>query len=239
MSYLKKWSLIVFFLFCVASHCGFAAAPLSTIKLHTEDLQEVADIVFPQVVSKINSDPYPLGGFSGVEVGISREQNSQKPVEQAERIGPKTVITLGKGMYYHIDGYLSFSPGESSQFGGLLRWSFYQNPRLPLLLSIQGYGGAGSITDDIFAQTYGANLMATLYQKYFSIYTGIGPSRGVVRFFGGDSGSTETKDTYVKTVASSQFILGASFYIDKISVGAQVDSFKETSIYTLRISTRM
>lgn len=86
--------------------------------------------------SKVLDNPYPLGGYTGIEFGLASEFI---PVEDLASLGSKTTdkgeynyytLTLGKGLYYNVDMHAYFTPfGQAEKmqsYGAQIRWGFYE-----------------------------------------------------------------------------------------------------------------
>lgn len=190
---------------------------------------------------KILSDPFPLGGYSGLEVGLSLES---LPTQEIGRLGSGVLapqqeatyakLSVGKGLYEDVDVFLSFTPYQSAkteliEYGGMLRWSFYQGAQFPLTLSAVVHLGGLNVQDKMTAQTIGADLVGGLNVNDVALYVGVGPIRAQGTFLGGDSGVTDG-DKSSQTEESSGFhqMIGASVRFGSAFLAAQVDRHTQT-----------
>lgn len=184
--------------------------------------------------SKLLTDPYPLGGYSGFEMGLSLES---LPTDDLSRLGsglaspqqdvvyPK--ITFGKGLYNDIDIFLHFTPfrrqDEISLYGGMLRWGFYQGQYLPVSASVLLHANAGNFGNILTAKTYGADLMGGITVNQVSIFAGLGLIQSKGTFTGGTNsvtGGLEEKEV----VEGLHTVVGANFrFFDTVFVALQVD----------------
>jgi hypothetical protein len=184
-------------------------------RLDAQDRREVARILGLNTSSKILSNPYPLGGYSGVEIGVSLEVVN---IEDLSRLGcqpgeagcPTTQvsedkelkyprISIGKGLYKNIDFFLNFVPpmhDDISDFGGMARWSFFHAKFLPINLSLLAHANRMNIKDALISENVGAEILAGVNVNNFAFYFGGGYLRSEVTFLGGDgqSGSVDAGD---------------------------------------------
>lgn len=113
------------------------AALLIPQNMNSGDRQEALRIIGLGTAAKTLSDPYSLGGYSGLEFGLSVET---VPTEELARLGNRLAssqadisipkFTIGKGLYSNLDFFIHFIPynqrTELSQYGGIIRWGFYE-----------------------------------------------------------------------------------------------------------------
>jgi len=129
-------------------------------------------------------NPYPLGGYEGIEAGVSLESI---PSEDISKLGSRSVpnrslsfsrLSIGKGLYNNVDFFLSYVPYTQSTglsfYGGALRWAFFQATFLPATFSLVGHGSSSNLNNQIFTQSYGTNVLMTLALDPFSVYAGGG-----------------------------------------------------------------
>jgi hypothetical protein len=106
--------------------------------LNSVERRKALEILGFSSSSKLLGNPYPLGGFAGVEIGYTSEIISTgelaslgtKPKTQSET--SFSTLTLGKGLYNNLDIFLQFSPFSQdeaiSSFGGQLRVGDFTKP---------------------------------------------------------------------------------------------------------------
>ncbi|MEK7355008.1 MAG: hypothetical protein AAB250_01065, partial [Bdellovibrionota bacterium] len=137
------------------SHAA-SAAILIPANLSASDRVEALKIIGMGTSAKLLSDPYPLGGYDGLEMGLSIES---LPTDDLGRLGNRLTapqqdvaypkLTIGKGVYNNIDIFIQFTPytrqDELSQFGGIMRWGFYQAQFQPLSASILLHMNNGNV----------------------------------------------------------------------------------------------
>ena len=169
----------VFFLFFFIAH------PLLALELpknlNREDRLNVVRLLSMGSSTKILSNPFPLGGYQGLELGLSMELIN---VADISRLGDGTHkelrefrfprISIGKGLYNDVDLFFHFVPfseeSTMSEYGGMGRWSFYQARFLPINLSLLLHASVLNINDSLSSQTIGTELVAGISVDQFSLY---------------------------------------------------------------------
>ncbi|XGC80325.1 hypothetical protein ACES2L_13415 [Bdellovibrio bacteriovorus] len=197
--------------------------------------------------SKILDNPYPLGGYSGIEVGLSSEFI---PIEDLARLGTKTTdrgelnyytLTFGKGLYYNVDTHLYFTPSLQSEkvqaFGGQLRWGFYEAKFFPLSLTSILYAGGANFSNLINISTIGADFVATVSMDNVAIYFGGGKVRAIGKFIGGADGITDNAETVEQDETENHTVFGVSFDVARFFVALEIDRYSD-SIYSTKLGFR-
>lgn len=162
--------------------------------LNAQDRSDVVKTIGLGSAPKLLTNPYPLGGYSGFEVGYSMEfinvrdvnhlgctvgsagcPNNHVPDDDEFRFSR---FTIGKGLYHDIDLFFSFAPpiggSNISDYGAMARWAFYQAEFLPITFSIVVNGNRMNVGDDFIAENYGAELILGITVDSFSLYFGGG-----------------------------------------------------------------
>lgn len=172
--------------------------------LNATDRREVVRTIGLNSAPKALSNPYPLGGYSGFEVGYSVEFIN---VRDIRRLGcvPNTTncdnnysnetewrysrLTIGKGLYNDVDVFFSFIPPtggvRASDYGAQVRWSFFQAQFLPVSLSLIGYFNQLNFNDVFMNRNMGTELMAGVNVNNFALYFGGGWLQAEGTFVGG------------------------------------------------------
>jgi len=164
--------------------------PLSSLafrlpaQLNSFDRKEVTRILGLGTSSKFKSHPYSLGGYSGLETGLSIDSIELKGLNL---LGDKSTqldnlyyprITVGKGLYNNFDIYAHFTPFLKQdiifEYGGMIRWSFYQAEFHPINFSMTVHGSTVNLSDIFVSSTFGASLIGGLTFGEFSTYLGVG-----------------------------------------------------------------
>ncbi|OFZ17867.1 MAG: hypothetical protein A2Z20_05825 [Bdellovibrionales bacterium RBG_16_40_8] len=192
--------------------------------LNYPDLTEVIQILGHSTSSKFLSDPFPLGGYYGFEIGVSIEVIN---TTNLSHLGAGTNkqssfqynrLAIGKGLYNNIDAFIHFVPlsnsNEVSAYGGLLKWNFYQAPFYPFSLSVIGHINTMDIKDSFINETMGWDILGGINLSTFSLY------------FGG--GNQRTRSTFSKSILDSAISLNSTGTI--IVRESQIHSFAGLNI---------
>ncbi|MDZ4660893.1 MAG: hypothetical protein SGJ18_04665 [Pseudomonadota bacterium] len=207
------------------------------VNLSQLDRLETLRILGMGTSSKILSEPYPLGGYSGLELGVSIEfldltdlssLGATIPDKQENTTYPK--LSLGKGLYNNIDMFFNFTPYSKnsglSQYGGMIRWGFYQSPYVPTCLSLLVHGNATNVSQNIFSQSFGVDLVAGFTLNYVSVYFGGGQIESRGQFVGiNSSNNIETEHT-----SSVHTLMGTILTLDKVFVAIELDRYSDAMI---------
>ena len=242
----------------------FAALPLFASaleipkRLTESDRSTVIRTLGMNSSTKILSNPYPLGGYSGLEIGVSVELIDIKGLS---RLGcdpgtsgcPNTArsdekelaysrLTVGKGLYNDIDLFMSFAlpnPGaEIADFGGHLRWSFYEAQFLPIVLSVLTQANQININNSFTSQNVGISLLAGITVDDFAIYFGGGYINSESQFTCGDEedGVVDASDPACQASGSgfinqkesgSKSLVGINLQFDDYFAAAQIDRYRD------------
>lgn len=240
--------------------------------LSAADRKEVVRTVGLNSANKFLTNPYPLGGYSGFEIGYSMEFVN---VRDLRRLGctPGTPgcantaysddtewrfsrLTIGKGLYNNVDLFFSFipptGPERLSDYGGFLRWSFFQAQFLPINLSAIVHYNQLNFEDVYMNRNIGAELMAGVNVDNFALYFGGGMVEARGTFIGPDInfacgndcrvGNNDPElNTKTRTVSNSMrethTVIGLSLHYENLFAAAQVDRYRD-AVYSLKVGLR-
>lgn len=215
--------------------------------LTASDREAALNILGFGSAAKLLSSPYPLGGYDGVEVGVSSEYI---PLADVASLGAKSTsrndlnylnVTLGKGLFYNVDVLLQFTPmpqDESvSVFGGQLRWSFYETKFMPAALSLVVHGSGANFNNLLGTHTTGLDLVGSVNMKDVSLFFGAGQARSVGTFIGGTDGVTDTGNSETADVSSPHTVFGISVKMASVFVALEVDRYVQ-STYAGKVGIR-
>jgi hypothetical protein len=246
MSQIRLFFISILFVVSTFATSAFALKSLPK-SLTPSDQNRALEILGFGSASKILNNPYPLGGYMGIEMGLSTEFI---PIEDLEGLGSGITergefnyytLTLGKGLYYNIDTYLYFSPavqGEDFQnFGAQVRWGFYEFGFFPLSLSAVLYGGGANFSNLINISTFGTDLIATVNMENVAIYTGVGSIRAVGTFVGGANGITASQETEQQDLVEVHTLFGINIALAKMFVAMEIDRYTDT-VYSGKLGVR-
>ncbi|MBX3021075.1 MAG: hypothetical protein KF799_05305 [Bdellovibrionales bacterium] len=176
--------------------------------LKNADREEVVRILGLNSATKVLSNPYPLGGYSGFEIGYSVEFVNVRDIRrlgcQASDPGcPNTSlsdetewrysrITIGKGLYNDLDVFFSFVAPTGgvrlSDYGGMVRWSVYQAEFLPINVSLVAHGNQMNFNDSFVDRNLGGEIIVGVNVDNFALYFGGGFLESQGTFIGSTTG---------------------------------------------------
>lgn len=224
--------------FLLSSTTARAALTLPT-GLDSNDRQEALKIVGFGTAAKILSDPYSLGGYSGLEFGLSLESiptedlarlGNRLAVPQSDAVVPK--FSIGKGLYSGLDLFIHFIPynqqNRLSQFGGVVRWSFFEASSLPISTSFVLHMNTGDISNQMVTRTYGVDLMGGINVNEVALYAGIGIMQAYGMFVGGSQGVTDSAVLERETVNSPHTVAGGTVRFGSIFLALQLDRYTQS-----------
>lgn len=233
---------------CVFLSAAFVQAETALPRnLNRDDRQRALQILGFGSAAKVLDNPYPLGGYSGIELGLASEFI---PVEDLASLGSKTTdkgefnyqtLTMGKGLYYNVDMHIYFTPfGQNEKmqsYGAQIRWGFYEASFFPLSFTAMLYGGGANFTNLINITTLGLDVLATVAMDNVAVYAGVGQTRAIGKFIGGVGGITDTQETYEEDILEGHSLFGVSVDISKVFIALQIDRFTD-SVYSGKIGYR-
>jgi hypothetical protein len=252
------------FLWLQAVNCAAFEIPKG---LSADDRKEVISIIGLNSANKALSNPYPLGGYSGFEVGYSLEivnvrdlrrlgctvgsagcANTQESDDTEWRYSR---LTFGKGIYNNIDIFFSFVPPTGdvrvSDYGGQIRWSFYQAEYLPINVSVTGHFNQLNFGDIFADRNFGVDMIAGVNVNNFAIYFGGGWISARGTFLAGncanctvsptDPAVNSDSNTVTTTLDETHTVVGFSLHFDNLFTAAQVDRYRD-AVYSLKVGMR-
>ncbi|MNJ99834.1 hypothetical protein D3C87_176150 [compost metagenome] len=215
--------------------------------LDKQDRIRALEILGLGSAAKILDNPYPLGGYSGFEMGLAAEFI---PVDELAGLGSGTTdngelnyytLTFGKGVYHNVDTMVYFSPitgdEEVGNFGGQLRWGFYEARFFPISFSTIVYGGGTSFSNLINVTTVGIDLIATVNVENVALYLGGGTIRAIGQFIGGADGITDNGQTIQEDISEEHLVFGLNVNFSKMFVALEVDRYVD-SVYSGKLGFR-
>ncbi len=175
--------------------------------LNESDRREIIRTLGLNVATKMLDNPYPLGGYSGFEVGYSVEFVN---IRDLRRVGcaPGSAgcantaysdetewrfsrLTFGKGLYNDVDIFFHFIPpigGVSvTNYGGALRWSVFQARFLPINISLIGHFDQLNYNDSFINRNFGLEAMVGVNVDGFALYFGGGQIQAAGTFIGNNA----------------------------------------------------
>ncbi|PWU15790.1 MAG: hypothetical protein C5B49_11340 [Bdellovibrio sp.] len=227
-------TLLSFVIPFIFSPNGWCLLPIPR-GLSSADCLRALGILGHGTLVKPLGDPYPLGGYTGLEVGLSWEHlltadiaklGQQQVPEQDDT--SYFVITMGKGLFYNVDFFLQFSPlGQSEQyssFGGALRWGFYETTNWPVHFSLQIAGNSSNFQNLITTTNQEIDLFMGYSFVDISVYAGIGMVRSSGLFMGGSGGITDSNDTLSQAATVGHGLFGFSYRYRDLFAALEIDN---------------
>lgn len=231
--------------------------------LTASDRKEVVRTLGLNSANKMLSNPYPLGGYSGLEIGYSLEIVNVRDLRRLGNTNDNdetewrySRITIGKGLYSDVDVFFSFIPpmgGSSvSDYGGVARWSFYQAQFLPINLAAIVHFNQLNFNDTFMNRNLGAELLVGVNVDNFALYFGGGMLEARGTFTGVDDTGTCRADCTVDTVDAdvnqashtvsnrvreTHTVVGISAHYENLFAAAQVDRYRD-AVYSLKAGIR-
>jgi hypothetical protein len=186
-------------------------------------------------LSKNLSQPRPLGTNSGVEIGVITEMINTKEIKpflidsRNSDVLYYPKLLVGKGLYERVDFFFHFIPFTStlgvSEFGGMLRYNFFQT-NSPFLASALIHANSANFNNQLTTRNVGADLSLGLAWDGFSVFTGFGWGRSKGTFVGGTTGGiTDSLNSETEVAQSSHISLGASVKSDIYTFAFSVDHY--------------
>ncbi len=226
----------------------FAEAKLQIpTQMNKAERVTLLEILGPSSAMKILSDPYPLGGYQGIEFGISNEILA---TEEVSRLGDRptkhgetsySLLSLGKGVYNNFDFFVQFSPlgqaEEISNYGGQLRWGFYQAEYLPTHLSLILGANSVNYQEKVTVASRSVDIVNGYVIDDLAFYVGIGNIVSDGSFIGGAGGVTDDQISHQESVTSSHYLVGLNLKFSKAFLALQLDRATQAT-YSFKLGAR-
>ena len=226
----------------------YASAKLAIPKnLVRSDRQILLETLGPSTTMKVLGDPYPLGGYMGLEFGVSNEIIASEGVS---RLGARasqhsetsyTMFSFGKGLYNNFDFFIQFAPlGQSeevSNYGGQMRWGFYQAEYLPTYLSLVISANSVNYQDLLTINSQAVDLINGFAVDDLSFYIGLGSIQSQGTFIGGAGGITSEGDTQQENLSTGHYLVGLNLKFQKAFLALQLDRTVQPT-YSLKVGAR-
>ena len=230
--------------------------------LSKSDRRTVLSLFGAGTSARLLSTPYPLGGWEGFEIGLSKHF---LPTQDLIELGNGTpsqddfeypLLTLGKGLFYDLDLFLSLIPmGQNktmSHFSSQIRYQVWNSSNQIFRISGLIHGGTTTLNNQLNMQSYGFNVLGTATIDRLSLFIGIGSTFTNGQFIGCsqvlspqsnalvdcENGITDTESTQTETLTLSHQVFGVEWPIDNFFIAAEVDRYR-VPFYSFKIGYRM
>ncbi len=238
--------------------------------LSRSDQEDVIKILGLGTAIKNASNPYPLGGYSGIEIGLDMNFVN---VDQITRLGcdpgapgcantersdvqefSYSKMSIGKGIYENFDIFISFAPfmenGNYSDYGGVLRWTFFEAKLLPIHLTAIAAANRVNFKNQFSSKNLMGGLIVGVNVEDISVYFGGGYLKSEGTFIGLANGSEQhgtadpsdpklnsATNTSTSVVYRFHTVLGASYEFKPLFVAGEINRY-EDSVYTIKAGFR-
>jgi hypothetical protein len=232
---------VFIFLFAFAFAFAVSASAANSLpkNLSTSDRETTLGALGFGSAVKVLSSPYPLGGYSGVELSVSSEYI---PMTNVAVLGTKINsradlsflnFSVGKGLYQNVDIFIQFIPMPQDQsitgFGGQLRWGFYQASFIPANLTLLAHGSSINFYNQLGTETNGFDLIASVNMKDVSLFFGGGRARSIGNFVGGADGVKSSNNSESADLSSPHSVFGISVKMASVFLALEVDRFVQST----------
>jgi len=243
---LRIFSIGLLFLFFFTTH-SVLAGPLLPAQMDQSKMKKVLKVLGPATSSTPLSSPYPLGGWEGFEVGISKHYLPWSYLSEVDQtVGDQKdldfhLLTIGKGLFYNFDLFLSIIPIIKSEalnyFSTQLRYQFWASENRIFYLSGIFFAGTSTINNQLNMQNNGLDFLGTITLDRVSIFLGIGRLFSTGRFIGGASGITASQATETERLTLSHQLVGIEWPIGNFFIAAEADRYT-IPYYSIKLGYR-
>lgn len=219
--------------------------------MSSDDRKVTMQILGFGTTTKFSSNPFPLGGWSGVEISVNQEF---VPVEKLRDLGANpgtkgnltyTQLSLGKGFYKDFDGFVSFTlprqQSEAQNYSGLLRWAFYDLDAQRYLATAAVHGQGLNVANLFTSESFGYDLILSRVDSWWSIYAGAGWVQVKTRFIGNpaniNEGLTANGQTVIESEDHARTFVGLQTRYQNYFAVAEIQRVYENA-YSLKIGYR-
>lgn len=239
-----KYFLTLFFLLITSNVFASLQIPKS---LNSHDRHQALKILGFSGVQKVYTDPSPLGGYPGYEMGFSYDVIQLKTFEElgsqidTQKDLSYVSLSFSKGIFYDVDLGLSFTPlpqgAGVAAFAGQLHRTLVKD-FYGFDFSFWLHGNSTSYVNVIHTKNLGVLMVASTPMPFGSLYTGAGYLRCIGSFIGGADGVTETGETIQEDLYSAHWLIGGTYsFANNYFVALEANSVYQVS-YGLRVGQR-
>lgn len=216
--------------------------------MNSSDRQAALEILGYGTSPKLLGNPYTLGGYSGVELGVTTEVI---PTSDIARLGSKanqqqgetsySVFTLGKGIYSNLDTYFQFGllggAENISNMGGQLRWSFFQAEYVPAFVTAVLSGSSVNFQNLLITNTQTGDIVLGVSVDDVTLFLGAGLVKSQGSFTGGAGGITDGTDSVKENISGSHYLAGLNIKFSSVFLAMEIDRYTQ-STYSAKLGLR-
>lgn len=215
--------------------------------LSQKDREAATEVLGYGSAPKILGNPYSLGGYSGIEIGMTSEII---PTTDLSRLGSKSTqqadvsynqFTIGKGLYRNIDTFLQFGMvggGESiSSYGGQLRWNFFEAEYVPAFMTLVLSASSMNFQNLIITRNQSSDFVLGVSVDDVTLFLGGGLIQSQGTFMGGANGVTDTSETLKESVSGAHYLAGMNVKFSNFFLAMEIDRYTQ-STYSGKIGFR-
>ncbi|MAF89710.1 MAG: hypothetical protein CL674_00450 [Bdellovibrionaceae bacterium] len=221
-----------------------SSAKIFSANLNKSNRESITRRAGHSTAMKLLSDPYPLGGYEGLEYGIILES---LPTSDFQDYGDGTAdgrtlyypaFNIGKGLYKNVDLFLNFGvySGDTSVglYGAMLRWGFYESERIPLVIALNLHISSSNFNNEVTGDTEGFLIDAGLNFTDAGVYLGVGRVSSKSIF---TSDLTDSTDSERNNATDLHLRLGGVYHFRPIFVALEVNRYTITH-FSLKLGYR-
>lgn len=231
-------------------------------KFDKDDLSTGASVLGYGTSSRFLSNPFPLGGYTGFEIGYTYETLdiedlyflSSNTTADEDRLSFSR-LSFGKGLFGDVDIFINFSPFSRNpsinEYGSIVKWNFYQADYVPISFSLLAHFNTINIQDDFTNESNGLDLLAGVNVDNFAVYFGGGListrsvfSKNILNACTAVGVPTGCDDSFGLNPdkarirdKNSHSLIGAQMSFLNFFVAAQIDRYTE-SVFSLKLGYR-
>lgn len=224
---------------------GWSQTVLPT-NLTSAEQEDFLHLFGVQTTAKLLTNPYPLGGYDGFDIGVSITSVSLKDFDttnlKSEKL-PYASFSIAKGLFNDVDIYFNFVPplrqNNISNYSVLVKWSFNEGMFLPVVWSLSAHTGATNAADQFTSKSTGFELSGGYSFNRLSIYGGVGFVTSAGRFIGNKNGVNFTLSGADETnaLSSNHLFIGGFYQVRRYYAAFQIDQYNEL-ITTSKVGIR-
>ena len=192
--------------------------------------------------SKLIAEPYPMGGYRGLEISLTYETLPTDQLNQNSNPAQDPLafsrVTIGKGLYKNVDIQMNFIPFDSqsslSGFGAIVKWMFLEGELIPYNFSFVAEGNQTNFNNQLIEQSMGADVIFGGTFDLATLYVGTGWLHSNGEFRSPDAPAV----TAIENVSNFHYFAGAVLRWEPVFVAAQLDQFQQTML-SFRLGVRL